>query len=408
MAILEMQNRIVEALCNKLCCIGLYIDLSKAFDTLNHSVLLSKLYHYGVRGTSLKWFESYLNDRLQFTYHLTDSGFMKVLCGVPQGSILGPLLFILFINDLVNTSQNHQMILFADDTSILYTGKNMDSLISEINNSLRSLSDWFAANKLSLNIDKTNFIIFHKARQTIPDLNYKIQIAGKEIKKVDSVKFLGVHLDDCLNWKTHLKLKATQIAKVNGILCKLKHQLPFSALKTIYNSLVLPHLSYAVISWGNVDSSELKRLEILQKKSIRIICNSKYLSHTGPLFKKFNLLRLNDLFHVSCCNLYYKHMKGLLPPYFHSKLHANRNIHNYNTRQQDLVHGQNITSVLQKQTINSKIASCWNALPHNVQDKSYLSLHCFTKHVKKHCISQYPSTCNVINCYVCQQSTNNN
>jgi hypothetical protein len=161
MAILEMQDRIIKALSNKLWCIGVFLDLSKAFDTLNHNILLSKLSYYGIRGTSLNWFHSYLENRSQFVSFIDkDSEYKKTICGVPQGSILGPLLFILYINDFSNISQDNQKILFADDTNILYTGPDINSLIPHINSSLDNIYRWFSANKLSLNVEKTNYVLF--------------------------------------------------------------------------------------------------------------------------------------------------------------------------------------------------------------------------------------------------------
>jgi hypothetical protein len=351
MAILEMQDRIIKALSNKLWCIGVFLDLSKAFDTLNHNILLSKLSYYGIRGTSLNWFHSYLENRSQFVSFIDkDSEYKKTICGVPQGSILGPLLFILYINDFSNISQDNQKILFADDTNILYTGPDINSLIPHINSSLDNIYRWFSANKLSLNVEKTNYVVFHRFRQVIPNFSHPILIDSRQIKRVNTVKFLGIYLDQNMNWKEHISVKSNQIAKVNGILCRLKHQLPHNILKTIYNSLVLPHINYAVTSWGNTANNELKRIKILQKKSIRILSNSKYISHTEPLFKKLRLLKVEDIFKLNCCKMYHKLTKGLTPSYFHTELETNSHIHAHNTRQQNLIHTNSINCKLLKQS----------------------------------------------------------
>jgi hypothetical protein len=208
LAILEIQDRIVHALNNKQWCIGIFLDLSKAFDTLDHSLLLSKLSHYGIRGTSLTWFKSYLQDRWQYvSYENCSSIYKLMVCGVPQGSILGPLLFIVYLNDLDKVNGNYQMLCFADDTNMLHVGADLNLLIPEINSSLKKINDWFSFNKLSLNISKTNFMIFHSSRKKIPGTIPIIEIDNQPLNRVESCKFLGVYIDQNLSWKVHLRVK---------------------------------------------------------------------------------------------------------------------------------------------------------------------------------------------------------
>jgi hypothetical protein len=401
-AILEMQDRIIQSLNRKLYSLGVFLDLSKAFDTLNHPILLNKLYQYGIRGSALNWFSSYLKERPQFVnFKNVNSISDKIVCGVPQGSILGPLLFIVYMNDLASIPNRPDMILFADDTNLLYQHKNFNSLIHEVNSSLSTIANWFTENKLSLNIEKTHFIIFHRPRQTILHQKPIIQINSQQIQQMQNVKFLGVFLDDNMNWKTHLNKKSLQIARVNSVLCRLRYQLPPHTLKLIYETLILPHIQYAITSWGNVQNAIIKRMKTLQKKSIRLITNSKYNSHTSPLFKELKLLTLDDIFQLNCCKIYHKYTKGLLPYYFQCQLQSNRDIHSHQTRQQDLIHTHNITSELMKQTINYKISICWNNIPLELREKTSSSVQTLTKNIKYHFISKYTTNCTHPNCYVC-------
>ena len=161
-AILELQDHILNTIESGDYCVGIFMDLSKAFDTLDHRILLSKLRNYGVRGVALDWFRNYLSNRKQYvSINGTNSGLLSIECGVPQGSILGPLLFLVYINDLPDAT-NATTILFADDTNAIYIGKSYTELIKIINDDLINISNWFKRNKLALNESKTKFVIFHK------------------------------------------------------------------------------------------------------------------------------------------------------------------------------------------------------------------------------------------------------
>ena len=261
-----------------------------------------------------------------------------------------------------------------------------------------------SANKLSLNVEKTNFVLFHRSRQIVPDTHPFITIDGRPVSRVNFTKFLGTYLDENMNWKEHIRVKSNQIAKVNGVLCRLKYQLPPHILKLIYNCLILPHISYSITSWGNTNNKEIKRMKILQKKSIRIISNSSYNNHAGPLFKKTKLLKQDDIFRINCCKIYHKLKKGLLPTYFKTQLEANSDFHQYGTRQQNLIHTHNINCDLLKQSINFKISESWNSLSTEVQEKNHSSIHSFSNHLKNYILSGYPDKCIKKNCtnYYCR------
>ena len=187
--------------------LSVFLDLSKAFDTIDHSILLQKLEHYGIRGLALDWFRSYISDRKQFvSYNNKDSDIMNMNCGVPQGSVLGPLLFIIYTNDVPHCLAHNKAIIFADDTTLFSSGNCVQELFNNMKTDLLELIDWFRANKLSLNLSKTNYVLFRKSTDnTKIENDLSLKIGDETITRASTVKFLGLHIDEHLTWSHHFK-----------------------------------------------------------------------------------------------------------------------------------------------------------------------------------------------------------
>ena len=295
-ALISLTESIKNSLDNKNFGCGIFLDLQKAFDTVNHQILLNKLEHYGIRGTALAWFKSYLSSRSQYvSVHGHNSSHLSVTCGVPQGSVLGPLLFLLYINDLPNCSSKLSCYLFADDTNIYFESDSLNKLQEVVNRELKHVKKWLDAKKLALNVDKTNFIIFHSPHSTL-DQTVSIKIGKEHVKQAKYVKFLGLLLDENLNWKYHLSELSKKLSRTCGIFFKIRHLLPTGVLVSIYNSLFASFLQYGIIVWGLTYDIHTKPIYLLQKKVVRAIAFKSFTSPSTPIF--LNLKFLNCMIYL--------------------------------------------------------------------------------------------------------------
>jgi len=254
---------------------------------------------------------------------------------VPQGSILGPLLFLVYINDITNTSEFLKFILFADDTNLFYSAKTVVELESVLNDELKLLSVWFKANKLSLNTEKTSYIIFNKNVSSCANsTHFSLLIDSASIKRVDYCKFLGVYLDQNLNWKKHIQEITSKITKTIGIISKLKHKLPTRILYSLHNTMVLPYINYCNIGlvWAANYSTNLKRVLLLQKRVVRVISQSGRIEHTSPLFKSLKILKVSEINTLQTSLFMFQLSKNLIPSQFVSYFSLNSDIHDHFTR----------------------------------------------------------------------------
>ena len=318
-AVIELTDYIKLHVDNQHIPICLFLDLSKAFDTINFDILLLKLKHMGLSNMALNWFESYLKNRKQFvTFNGCNSDFLETKTGVPQGSVLGPLLFLIYINDLCNVSNLFKVICFADDStliiSICYSSTTCKLCSNSnifnnnmINLELNKIYNWFCINKLSINPEKTKFMIFKNKQRDLSNITLPIlKLNEKTIERVHKFLYLGIYMDEDLTWEPHIDYIANKISKNNGVLKRIKNTVPRQTLKLIYFALIHPHLNYGTLLWGY----NLDRIENLQKKSIRTITHSYTLAHTENLFKELQILKIKDIFNLKQIVFYYKFLKN--------------------------------------------------------------------------------------------------
>ena len=237
--------------------------------------------------------------------------------GVPQGSILGPLLFIIYINDLPSASKFFKEILFADDSNFYASAGSKKDLYSQVTLELEKLSKWFVHNRLSLNYSKTEFIDFSRTSRSTDEHPLSLEIDGMVIKQVNECKFLGVHLESSLSWRKHIGNVISKISQTIGIIGRARRFMEPSQLTLLYNTMVLPHLQYCIINWGNFkEDHNLKlrdKLLSLQKCFLRIIHGAHRLSHADPLFAKMGALKIDDLFTQAVRIFAFRWTKNMLP-----------------------------------------------------------------------------------------------
>ena len=406
-ACLELVDKLYKQLDDNQSPFCVFIDLSKAFDTINHKILLAKLKYYGFDENALSWFNSYLSNRKQFVEvegHRSEIKYIST--GVPQGSTLGPLLFIIYMNDINDVSSALKSILFADDTSLnstisVFPASNSRELSLKINNELVKIINWLRANKLSLNVKKTKYMQFRfsqKNPNSLPKLNLKMD--GIEIEKVKKFNFLGLTISETLSWKDHIDKLRTKISKIIGVMSRVKYQVSKKVLLTIYNSLILSHLHYGILCWGFSSHKLFKS----QKKAIRVICKSKYNAHTDRLFKELKLLKIEDIFRLQCLKFFYRLQHNTLPHYFATNFRfiQNANVHNRQLRHGNRFRAERVNRQTARKTIRHFIPSLLNSTSDQILNSiNSISIHSFKRRVKKIYLNEYEDVCNIINCYIC-------
>ena len=358
----------------------IFLDIKKAFDTVDHNILLEKLHYYGIKGLTLEWFKSYLKNRNQITCINNEfSRKGEVNCGVPQGSILGPLLFSLYINDMPIACTESDPYLFADDGALLFENIDRNNL-SNVTNELKNILMWMDANKLCVHLGKTNFVVFDKNE----NLNIIFIERGSKIehiKETKSIKYLGLIVDCCLSFKGHIESILNKITKKIGAMYRSKYLLPLRYRKMFANSLMLPHFDYLDIIYNKASQYTLKKLDVQHRKIAKIALDVKVTNNKKDTYVKMNWLPLQLRRQTHVATIMYKVINGIAPPSIYD-------LFNYCSGSRS---SEQCNLAIDSRTTTREFkylgARCWNDVPTSIRESS--SVNSFRKSYKSLLLETY-------------------
>lgn len=308
--------------------VAVFLDLRRAFETIDRNILLLKLNKYGIVDIELKWFESYLSNRMQRTkVNEVISTEITTRLGVPQGTVLGVFLFLIYINDIGRVVKNGKLLMFADDALLYVESDDVQVAVNKINEDLQHLSNWFKMNKMKLNINKTKCMVLNGNI-----VNCNITIDNNFIEQISEIKYLGVIIDSKLNFKTHLDYICKKIAKKLYFFRRIRNKLSVGTSIKIFNSIVKPHFEFCSTIMLMFNNEMVNRLQILQNKAMRIILKKNRFVSKSVLLKSLNWLNVDQRIKFNVLIFVFKIINGHLPNYLMEKLKYVEDLTQYNLR----------------------------------------------------------------------------
>ena len=382
LALIDIIDTIKKRLDNGDYGIGIFIDIKKkAFDTVNHEILLTKLEHYGFRGHSLQLLQSYVSDRKQYTrINGVTSTVQSLNYGVPQGSVLGPLLFLLYVNDIQYCIDKNKIKLFADDTGIFQFNRNLNELRNEASRNLSKIYDWFSFNRLALSLEKSHFLIFHSKRKKIDDNIEKLQFGNNSIPRAYSTKYIGMTIDENLSWDLHINGILKSLYRYYSLFYHMRHFVNHQLIRTIYYSCVYSRIQYGIEVFGMCNSGLINKLQVIQNKLLRILGSKDRYYSTHALHKEFDILTVLGIRNMLILKFVYNCVNG--DPVDAFKNYFKRPSHSYGTSQAgNLLREPIRTESYGRSTTHFTGATLWNELPLSL--KARPSLDSFKYNLKK-------------------------
>ena len=386
---------------------GIFVDLEKAFDTVHHDILCDKIKVYGLRGNINKLLKSYLSNRKQYvSINGQDSDVKDVTCGVPQGSSLGPLLFLLYINDLrmclSETSCGH----FADDTFILFHSKKPKTIETIVNTELKEVVKWLRLNKLSLNAAKTELIFFHSHNHPLNYDNISIKMNGYKLTPVDFIKYLGMYIDKFLNWNVHINDLSKKLSRANGVLSKLRYNVPVEICTQVYYAIFYSYLNIGCNVWGFTSEKNIDAIQVLQNKCVRIMTFAPFNSNTDESYIELGFLKVREVIKTNQLKVVYDFYDKKLPDDLMSLFVLSSNVHAtnraLNSAINHLIHIPSFDTVTYgRNSIKFRCAQLWNNMfptgfiqvdtdrKKDVHLSKINSSHYFKKILKRHFLYKY-------------------